>query len=150
MAGISGTAVTGATVVVSSTGKLGVASSSARFKKQIKPIENLSEAILNLKPVSFRYEEEVDPDATPQFGLVAEEVEKVAPDLVIHDEEGKPFTVRYDAVNAMLLNEFLKEHRKVEEQRQYFESKLATQQKQIEALTSAVRKLSDTDDSAPQ
>jgi trimeric autotransporter adhesin len=95
-------------------GKLGIATSSTRFKEEIKPMNDASAAILNLKPVSFRYKEEVDPDATPQFGLVAEEVDKVAPDLVIHDEEGKPFTVRYEAVNAMLLNEFLKEHQKLE------------------------------------
>jgi trimeric autotransporter adhesin len=120
-------------------GKLGIATSSARFKEQIKPMNDASAAILKLKPVSFRYKEEVDPDATPQFGLVAEEVDKVAPDLVIHDEEGKPFTVRYEAVNAMLL----KEHQKLEKQRQYLESKLTEQQKQIATLTAAVRKISD-------
>jgi hypothetical protein len=116
-------------------------------------LNDASEAILKLKPVTFRYKEEIDPDAISQFGLVAEEVEKVAPDLVIHDEEGKPFTVRYEAVNAMLLNEFLKEHRKIEEQRAYFESKLAQQQKQIEALTATVRKVSERIElnaSAPQ
>ena len=72
-----------------------------------------SKTILALKPVTFRYKKEVDPEKIQQFGLVAEEVDKVAPDLVIHDEEGKPFTVRYEVVNAMLLNEFLKEHRAV-------------------------------------
>src|SRR5205823_10204758 len=113
-----GTAVTGSTVVVNSTGKLGVATSSARFKEAIKPMDKASEAILALTPVTFRYKEQVDPDHAPQFGLVAEEVEKVNPELVIHDEQGKPFTVRYEAVNAMLLNEFLKEHRRVEEQEQ--------------------------------
>jgi hypothetical protein len=148
IAGISGTAVTGATVVVNSTGKLGVATSSARFKEQIKPMDKASEAIMRLKPVSFRYKEEVDPDQASQFGLVAEEVEKVSPDLVIHDEEGKPFTVRYEAVNAMLLNEFLKEHRRVEEQgtliaqqRKDFEAKIAHQEKQIEALTAGLQKV---------
>ena len=115
IAGIAGTAVTGSTVIVNSTGKLGVASSSARFKDQIKPMDKASNAILALKPITFRYKEEVDPDRAPQFGLVAEEVEKVDPELVVHDEEGKPFTVRYEAVNAMLLNEFLKEHRRVDE-----------------------------------
>jgi hypothetical protein len=104
-------------------------------------MDKTSEAILKLKPVSFRYREEVDPDRAPQFGLVAEEVEKVNPDLVVRDEDGKPYTVRYDAVNAMLLNEFLKEHRKVEQQRVYFESKLAQQQKQIEALTTGLQKV---------
>ena len=113
IAGIAGVAVTGTPVVVNANGKLGVATSSARFKEQIKPLNDASEAILKLKPVSFRYKEEVNPDKAPQFGLVAEEVEKVDPQLVVHDEEGKPFTVRYEAVNAMLLNEFLKEHRKV-------------------------------------
>jgi Chaperone of endosialidase len=115
VAGIFGTAVTGSTVVVNSTGKLGVATSSARFKEAIKPMDKASNAILALKPITFRYKEEVDPDHAPQFGLVAEEVEKVDPELVIHDEEGKPFTVRYEAVNAMLLNEFLKEHHRVGE-----------------------------------
>ena len=79
-------------------------------------MDKASEAILALKPVTFRYKEELDPDKIPQFGLVAEEVEKVNPYLVARDEDGKVITVRYEAVNAMLLNEFLKEHRKVEEQ----------------------------------
>ena len=101
---------------MNSSGKLGTLTSSARFKDDIKPMERASEAILALKPVRFRYKKEIDPDRIAQFGLVAEEVEKVNPDLVVRDKEGKPYTVRYDAVNAMLLNEFLKEHRKVEEQ----------------------------------
>ncbi len=75
-----------------------------------------SEAILALQPVTFRYRHELDPVGIPQFGLIAEQVAKVNPDLVARDEQGKPYTVRYEAVNAMLLNEFLKEHRKVEEQ----------------------------------
>ena len=79
-------------------------------------MDKASEAILALKPVTFRYKQELDPDGIPQFGLVAEQVEKVNPDLVARDDQGKPYTVRYEAVNAMLLNEFLKEHRKVEEQ----------------------------------
>ena len=79
-------------------------------------MDKASEAILALKPVTFRYKKEIDPDRIPQFGLVAEEVEKVDPDLVVRDENGKPYSVRYDAVNAMLLNEFLKEHRKVQQQ----------------------------------
>ena len=83
-------------------------------RTQIKPMDKASEAILALKPVTFRYKKELDPEGIPQFGLVAEEVEKVNPDLVARDDEGKPYTVRYEAVNAMLLNEFLKEHRKVE------------------------------------
>jgi hypothetical protein len=124
-----------------------VATSSTRFKEQIKPMNDASEAILALKPVSFRYKEEIDPDATPQFGLVAEEVEKIDPQLVVHDEKGKPFTVRYDAVNAMLLNEFLKEHRKVADlekkaaEQDSLEATIAAQQKQIEALTAGLQKV---------
>jgi trimeric autotransporter adhesin len=101
-------------------------------------MDKASEAILALKPVTFRYKHELDPDSTPQFGLVAEDVEKVNADLVARDEQGKPYTVRYEAVNAMLLNEFLKEHRKNEEQ----ETMIARQQKQIDALTAAVQKVS--------
>jgi hypothetical protein len=101
-------------VLIDSAGQLGTMSSSARFKKQIKPMGQASESILALKPVGFRYK--VHKDSTPQFGLIAEEVAKVNPDLVIYDANGKPYTVRYDAVNAMLLNEFLKEHHKVAQQ----------------------------------
>ena len=89
--------------------------SSARFKQNIKPMDKASEAILALKPVTFHYKHELDPEGISQFGLVAEQVEKVNPDLVVRDAEGKVNTVRYEAVNAMLLNEFLKEHKKVEE-----------------------------------
>jgi hypothetical protein len=106
----------GTAVFIDSSGKLGTITSSRRFKDEIKPMEQMSDALLALKPVTFRYKKEIDPAGTHQFGLVAEEVEKVNPDLVVHDREGKPYTVRYEAVNAMLLNEFLKEHRKVEEQ----------------------------------
>jgi hypothetical protein len=146
IAGIFGTAVSGSSVVISSTGKLGVATSSARFKEAIKPMDSASEAVLALKPVTFRYKETVDVDRVPQFGLVAEEVEKIDPQLVVHDEEGKPFTVRYDAVNAMLLNEFLKEHRNVAEQQSTIaelKTTVAQQQKQIEALTATIQKVSD-------
>ncbi len=101
--------VTGSPVVVNSSGKLGVATSSARFKEAVLPMDKASEAVLALKPVTFRYKEELDPDGIPQFGLVAEQVEKVNPDLVVRDEDGKVNPVRYEAVNAMLLNEFLKE-----------------------------------------
>jgi uncharacterized coiled-coil protein SlyX len=90
--------------------------SSQRFKDEIKLMDKASEAILALRPVSFRYKKEIDPQGIPQFGLVAEEVEKVNPDLVVRDKKGKPYSVRYEQVNAMLLNEFLKEHKKVEEQ----------------------------------
>ena len=100
-------------------------------------MDKASEAILGLKPVSFRYKEEIDPEKTPQFGLVAEDVEKIDPNLVVRDEDGKLTTVRYDAVNAMLLNEFLKEHRK----REALEATVLKQQKQIEALTTGLQKI---------
>src|SRR5262249_1495793 len=103
-------------VGITSTGQLGIRASSARFKEAIKPMDKTSESILDLKPVTFRYKKELDPERVPQFGLVAEEVAKVNPDLVVADNQGKPLTVRYEEVNAMLLNEFLKEHKKVEEQ----------------------------------
>src|SRR4029077_4073893 len=113
IAGITGATIPlGTAVVIDGNGQLGVATSSARFKTDIKPMEKASETILALKPVTFRYTKGVDSKGTPQFGLVAEEVEKINQDLVVHDAQGKPYTVRYDAVNAMLLNEFLKAHRK--------------------------------------
>ena len=115
VAGISGIPITGTTVVVNGSGQLGVSPSSQRFKDEIKTMDKASEAILALKPVTFRYKKEIDPARISQFGLVAEEVEKVNPDLVVRDKEGKPYSVRYDQVNAMLLNEFLKQHRTVEE-----------------------------------
>ena len=90
-------------------------SSSRRFKEQIRSMERSSEELYELKPVTFRYKKEIDPSGTTQLGLVAEDVEKVNPDLVVRDKEGKPYSIRYDQVNAMLLNEFLKEHRRVEE-----------------------------------
>jgi hypothetical protein len=138
IAGISGETVTGTAVVVNSSGRLGVAPSSQRFKAEIKPMDKASEAVLALKPVTFRYEKEIDPQGIPQFGLVAEDVEKVNPDLVARDAEGKLFTVRYEAVNAMLLNEFLKEHEAfVEEHRAVQELK-----KQVAALTAGLQKVS--------
>ena len=96
--------------MIDSAGHLGTLTSSARFKDKIEPMNKESEAILTLKPVTFRYKKELDLKGIAQFGLVAEEVEKVNPDLVACDEQGKAYTVRYEAVNAMLLNEFLKEH----------------------------------------
>jgi hypothetical protein len=131
---------TTAPVVVSADGQLGTVASSERFKKDIATMEKASEAILSLRPVTFHYK--TDTKDTAQFGLIAEEVAKVNPALVLLDKEGKPFTVRYDAVNAMLLNEFLKEHGKVEQLTKDFESKLAEQQKQIEALTAGLQKVS--------
>jgi hypothetical protein len=145
IAGISGSAITGTAVVVNSNGRLGVASSSQRFKDEIKPMDKASEAVLALRPVTFRYKWEIDPEGMPQFGLVAEEVEKVNPALVTRDAQGKVFTVRYDAVNAMLLNEFLKEHRTVEEQKAtiaQLKQGFAEQQQQIEALTAGLQKVS--------
>jgi len=137
IAGISGATVAdGVTVVVGADGHLGTVTSSERYKDQIKPMDKSSEAILALKPVIFRYKPELDPNGVPQFGLVAEQVEKVDPDLVARDDEGKPYTVRYDAVNAMLLNEFLKEHRKVERLEATVTQQQQDFQKQIQALIS--------------
>jgi len=116
-------------VVIDSDGQLGTVSSSSRYKTDIKPIEKASESILALQPVSFRYK--VHTDTTPNFGLIAEDVARVNPDLVIYDADGKPYTVRYDAVNAMLLNEFLKEHRQVQELK-----------KEVAALTAGLQKVS--------
>jgi hypothetical protein len=129
--GISGAVVSGAAVVVNAGGQLGVAASSARFKDEIKPMDKASEAILALKPVSFRYKKEIDPQRVAQFGLVAEDVEKINPDLVIRDAQGRPQTVRYEQVNAMLLNEFLIARRQID-----------AQQEQIEALTAGLQKVS--------
>jgi hypothetical protein len=143
IAGISGVTVpSGVNVIVGTDGKLGTVVSSKRFKEDIKPMDKASEVILSLQPVTFHYKKDLDPERVPQFGLVAEEVEKVNPDLVARDEQGKPYTVRYDQVNAMLLNEFLKEHRRVEQLTKDFESKLAEQQKQIDALTAGLQKVS--------
>ncbi len=143
VAGISGTTVAGGVgVVVDSNGQLGTRASTERFKDAIKPMDKASEAILALKPVTFHYKKDLDPEGTPQFGLVAEQVEKVNPDLVARDDQGRIYTVRYDAVNAMLLNEFLKQHRKVEEQEhkaQLQEATIAQQQKEIKALTKSLK-----------
>jgi hypothetical protein len=132
----------GVTVLVNSDGKLGTIVSSRRFKEDIKSMDKASEAILALQPVTFRYIKEFDPAGASQFGLVAEDVEKVNSDLVVHDKEGKPYSVRYDQVNAMLLNEFLKqhdaflkEHRKVEK----LEGTVARQQQGMEALAAQVK-----------
>ena len=115
IAGVFGATVTGgAAVSVDSKGHLGTTTSSARFKSNIHAMGSASESILALQPVTFRYMKQLDPDNIPQFGLVAEQVAQVNPDLVVRDEQGEPYTVRYEAVNAMLLNEFLKEHRRVE------------------------------------
>jgi hypothetical protein len=138
IAGIYGATVpTGVAMIVDSTGHLGTTTSSARFKEAIKPMDKTSEAILALKPVTFHYKKELDPDSIPQFGLVAEEVEKVNPALVARDEQGKPYTVRYDAVNAMLLNEFLKEHQKLER----LEAALAAVNERLKAQDAKIDKV---------
>jgi hypothetical protein len=126
-----------------------VATSSKRFKDAIKPMDKASEAILALNPVTFRYKSEIDPDGTPQFGLVAEEVEKVNADLVARDADGKPYTVRYEAVNAMLLNEFLKEHRRIEEQDKRIEQ-LTAQLKEQAALIQKVNDKVELNRPSPQ
>jgi hypothetical protein len=123
IAGISGAIVpSGVTVIVGTDGHLGTTVSSRQFKDAIKPMDKSSEAILKLKPVTFRYKANLDPEGVPQFGLVAEDVAKVSPELVARDTKGKPFTVRYEAVNAMLLNEFLKAHRKIEDQQKHIDA----------------------------
>jgi Chaperone of endosialidase len=153
IAGISGqTASGGVAVYINSDGKLGTLTSSARFKTDIKPMDNASEAILALKPVTFRYKQEIDNKGIPQFGLVAEDVEKVNPELVARDADGKPYSVRYEAVNAMLLNEFLKQHRQVQEQKAIIAQLKSTvekqetanvqQQKQIAVLAAGLQKVS--------
>ena len=135
--GINGqTTTSGTAVFINSGGKLGTITSSARFKKDIKPMDNASDVILSLRPVTFHYRS--DTMNTPQFGLVAEEVARMDPALVLTDKEGRPYTVRYEQVNAMLLNEFLKEHRKVEE----LEANATRQQKQIDALTAGLQRVS--------
>src|SRR5262249_22004202 len=134
-------------VIVSADGQLGVPVSSERFKKDIATMEKASEAILSLRPVTFHYK--TDTENAPQFGLIAEEVAKVNPALVLPDKEGKPYSVRYDEVNAMLLNEFLKEHHKVQD----LKVTVAEQQKQIEALMAGLQKVSaqlEVNKAAPQ
>ena len=145
--GATGAMGDGIPVLIDSHGQLATSPSSRRFKKEIKPMDKTSDAILALKPVTFHYKS--DGTGTPQFGLIAEEVAAVNPDLVVRDEKGEIYTVRYEAVNAMLLNEFLKEYRTVQEQKAIvgqlkrdFQSRLADQQKQIEALTEGLQKVS--------
>jgi hypothetical protein len=125
-------------VYVNSQGKLGYVVSSRRFKDEIKPVDKASEVIYGLKPVSFRYKKEIEPTRPLGFGLIAEDVEKVSADLVTRGSDGKASSVRYEAVNAMLLNEFLKEHRRNEEQ----QATIERLQKQIEALTAGLQKVS--------
>ena len=145
------TSANGVAVRINSNGRLGTMTSSARFKEDIKPMNHASDALYALKPITFRYKKQVDPEGTSamQFGLVAEDVEKVNPDLIVRDKGGKPYSVRYEAVNAMLLNEFLKEHkaflqeqRKVQEQdatSARLKSRIAKQEEGIEALVAHVK-----------
>jgi hypothetical protein len=136
-------------VLVDSAGQLGTLSSARRFKKDIRSMDKTSEAILGFRPVTFHYKS--DKTGTPQFGLIAEEVAQVNPNLVVRDDQGEIYTVRYEAVNAMLLNEFLKEHEKVEAQHSKIEkqeaaitelkSNLAEQHKQIQTLTAGLQKV---------
>ena len=128
-------------MLIDNTGKLGTVTSSKRFKEDIKSMDKASEAILALNPVTFRYKKEIDRTGKSQFGLVAEEVEKVNPDLVMYGKDGKPYTVRYDQVNAMLLNEFLKEHKKVQKLEATLEvvnARLQEQAAQIQKVTAQV------------
>ena len=146
IAGIRGAVVTGGMpVYVNASGQLGTNPSSRRFKEDIAPMNQQSESILSLQPVTFHYKKDLDPDKVAQFGLVAEEVAKIDPDLVTRNEKGEIYSVRYDAINAMLLNEFLKEHRSAQEQEgkvAALETTVSKQQKQIEALTATVQKVS--------
>jgi hypothetical protein len=150
------TSASGIPVLIGSDNRLGTATSSKRFKEGIRPMAKASEGLYALEPVAFRYKKEIDPAGTAQLGLVAEDVEKVNPDLVVRDKEGKPYSVRYDQVNAMLLNEFLKEHKAfIEQQREVQEqgATIARQQKQIDALTAGLQKVSaqfELSKSAPQ
>ena len=130
--------VTASAVFVNSNGRLGTMTSSKRFKQDIKPMNNASEALYSLKPVSFRYKKEFDRAGTSQLGLVAEDVEKIAPELVVRDKDGKAYSVRYDQVNAMLLNEFLKEHGKVEK----LEAALDTVKKCLNEQEARIQKVS--------
>ena len=138
IAGITGVTVAdGVDVMIDNRGQLGTVTSSVRYKESIESMPDESKVISSLQPVSFRYKKELDPAAIPQFGLVAEEVEKVAPELVVRDEEGKPYSVRYQAINAMLLSEFQKEHRKAEERA----VTIKAQQERINQLEAAVSHL---------
>jgi hypothetical protein len=130
-------------VTINGSNRLGRGNvSSRRYKHDIQPMGKASEVLFALKPVSFRYKREYDATQTIAFGLIAEEMGEVNPDLIGCNDRGQPESVRYEQINAMLLNEFLKEHRKVEQQRKDFEAALAQQQKQIEALPAGLQKVS--------
>ncbi|HEX4139564.1 MAG TPA: tail fiber domain-containing protein [Candidatus Methylacidiphilales bacterium] len=135
IAGIFGaTASGGVPVVVTPDGQLGTVTSSARFKRDIRDMGDVTATLMALRPVTFEYRADLDPAGTPQFGLIAEEVAQVAPNLVVRDAARRPYTVRYDAVNAMLLNEVQKEHKIIAEQ----QTALTTQQKLLDDLTARV------------
>jgi hypothetical protein len=135
------TSSSGTAVFINSDGRLGTITSSRRFKEAIQPMDQTSETLFALKPVKFHYKKEIDPNMTSQFGLVAEDVEKVDSALVVRDKEGKPYSVRYDQVNAMLLNEFLKEHCKVEEQSHEILEQRATITELKQAMATVVAEL---------
>jgi hypothetical protein len=136
----------GRVVYVNSDNKIGTLASSRRFKEEIKPMDKASEALFELKPVTFHYKKQIDPMQALSFGLIAEEVAKINPELITRDKDGKPETVRYEAVNAMLLNEFLKEHRKVEQQeaniaqqRRYFEATITELKRELETVVAHLK-----------
>jgi hypothetical protein len=139
------TSIGGSAVFVNEFDKLGTITSSRRFKDHIKPMDKASEVILALKPVTFCYKKEIDPAGKSQFGLVAEQVADVNPDLVVRDKQGKPYTVRYDQVNAMLLNEFLKEHRKIERQAREIEEQNVTISELKKGMATIVAHLKEQD-----
>jgi trimeric autotransporter adhesin len=145
----SGTDVAGVPVYVDASGKLGTLPSSARFKQDVHPMDNASERIFSLRPVTFRYKRAISKDSAPQFGLVAEEVAKVNPDLVVRDAKGETYSVRYEAVNAMMLNELIKEHRLVEEQQNQIE-KLSAQLKEQASMLQKVSTQIELNRSAPR
>src|SRR6476661_3425973 len=139
------TVANGRAVYVNADNKIGTLSSSRRFKQDIQPMDRSSETLFALKPVTFRYKKDADPSQALSFGLIAEDVAQVSPELITRDEEGKPQTVRYEAVNAMLLNEFLKEHNKNEVQAKTIaelKSTIAQQQRAIEQLATQMQKVS--------
>jgi hypothetical protein len=127
-------------VVIDSNGQLGTLSSSARFKDEIKPMDKASEAILALHPVTFHYKN--SSKGISQFGLIAEDVAKLNPDLVVRDRKGEIYSVRYEAVNAMLLNEFLKEHQKVEDLKKDFQATVAQLRAQLKEQAAQIQKVS--------
>jgi hypothetical protein len=146
IAGISGVTISpaGAAVFVNSSGQLGTVNSSRRFKEAVQDMGSQSDVLLSLHPVAFHYKHDLDPEGTPQFGLIAEEVEQVAPELVLHDTSGQIYSVRYEQVNAMLLNEFLKQHRTVQSQKneiQALKQQNESLEKRLENLEQMVKSI---------